>query len=215
MSKGGYRPNSGRKPGSIPWNKGMPMSEASKKRVSVSKKGTPAWNKGMEMPEVSERMKGNNNGSGNKGRIMSPEWRAKLSAAKKGKPSPNKGRKLTREWIEKIAASKRGKAHSAELIEANRQGQIRRYKKLNPDYELKGRNKRIADNGGTHSKYDWEGLKEKYNHTCPSCKKKEPEIKLTRDHIVALLNGGDNSIKNIQPLCQSCNTRKHTKTIRY
>lgn len=215
MSKGGARPNSGRKKGSIPWNKGKPMSIESKLKISSSKKGTVAWNKGLKMPEISERMKGNQNGKGGKGKTIPLESRLKMRLARLGKPSPNKGRKLTPEWKEKIAASRRGKTHSIELIEANRQGQIRRYKKINPLYELKGRNKRIADNGGHHSNEQWEQMKKEYNFTCPSCLRKEPEIKLTRDHIVALIQGGSNDISNIQPLCQSCNTKKHTKTIRY
>lgn len=191
------------------------MSDETKKRVSEAKKGTPAWNKGMQMPEVSARMQGNQNGSGNKGKTISDESKKKMSLAKLGKPSPNKGRKLTPEWIEKTASQKRGKTHSTRLIEANRLGQINRYRKLNPNYELKGRNKRIVDNGGHHSNKEWESLKNKYGFTCPSCLRKEPEIKLTRDHIVALIQGGTNDIKNIQPLCQNCNSRKSVKTIRY
>jgi 5-methylcytosine-specific restriction endonuclease McrA len=215
MSKGGARPGSGRKKGSIPWNKGVPMSIESKLKVSQSKKGTLAWNKGLKQPEVGERMKGNTNGQGNKGRKMSKEWIKKLSLAKKGKPSGRKGMKFNPEWIEKIAASKRGKTHSAELRESNRQGQYRRYLKINPDYVVATRNKRIATNGGFHSEAEWISLKTKYNFTCPSCKRKEPEIKLTRDHVLPLLLGGKNDITNIQPLCLKCNTKKHTQTIRY
>ena len=56
--------------------------------------------------------------------------------------------------------------------------------------------------------YDWIDLKNKYNNTCLCCGKQEPEIKLTRDHIVPLTLGGKNTVDNIQPLCKPCNSRK-------
>lgn len=62
---------------------------------------------------------------------------------------------------------------------------------------------------------EWNKLKEKYNYTCLCCKKKEPEIKLSQDHVVPLSNGGLNIIDNIQPLCLSCNCKKHKSTIDY
>jgi uncharacterized protein YbcC (UPF0753/DUF2309 family) len=62
---------------------------------------------------------------------------------------------------------------------------------------------------------EWELLKKQYGYICPSCYIKEPEIKLTIDHIIPLSKGGSNIIENIQPLCRSCNSRKHTKIIKY
>lgn len=62
---------------------------------------------------------------------------------------------------------------------------------------------------------EWQELKEFYNYTCLCCKKKEPEIKLTLDHVVPLALGGAHSIKNSQPLCKSCNCRKNVKYIDY
>ena len=62
---------------------------------------------------------------------------------------------------------------------------------------------------------EWERLKAQYNWTCPCCKKQEPKIKLTRDHIVAVTRGGSNNIENIQPLCLICDIRKQTKVIKY
>jgi 5-methylcytosine-specific restriction endonuclease McrA len=69
--------------------------------------------------------------------------------------------------------------------------------------------------GGYHTFGEWEALKAQYNWTCLSCKKKEPEIKLTEDHIVPLNKGGLDNIENIQPLCKSCNCKKYTKIIKY
>lgn len=70
-------------------------------------------------------------------------------------------------------------------------------------------------NGGSHTLEDWENLKAQYNWTCPCCKKSEPKIKLTEDHIVPLSQGGSDNIENIQPLCRSCNSKKHNKIIKY
>jgi 5-methylcytosine-specific restriction endonuclease McrA len=77
------------------------------------------------------------------------------------------------------------------------------------------RKSRLKGAVGRFSFMDWENLKTKYNHTCLCCGKKEPTISLTVDHIIPISRGGDNYITNIQPLCLSCNKKKHTKTKDY
>ncbi len=47
------------------------------------------------------------------------------------------------------------------------------------------------------------------------CGYKEPEIKLTLDHVIPLSKGGRNIIDNIQPLCLACNDSKGTKNTDY
>jgi hypothetical protein len=96
----------------------------------------------------------------------------------------------------------------------------KQYKKNHPNiikqnrriYKLRRRRKNIK---GFHTIAEWENLKKRYNYMCLGCKRKEPEIKLTRDHIVPVIEGGTDYIDNIQPLCHNCNSQKNTKNTNY
>lgn len=68
---------------------------------------------------------------------------------------------------------------------------------------------------GFHTLDEWNTLKEICNWTCQDCRRSEPDIQLTRDHIVPLTKGGTDFIENIQPLCGSCNSKKQNKTINF
>jgi len=75
------------------------------------------------------------------------------------------------------------------------------------------RRARIKGVGGSHTAKDWKGLKEFYSNKCLACGC--TECKLTKDHVVPISKGGNNSIHNIQPLCGICNSIKHDKIIDY
>ncbi len=91
----------------------------------------------------------------------------------------------------------------------------RKWKKNNPDKVRfskcicqRRRQQRMV---GTFKFSEWEKIKKDYNYTCLMCKKSEPEIKLTIDHIIPLSMGGLNIATNIQPLCGRCNSVKSNK----
>lgn len=174
-----------------------------------------------------------------KGQKTSPETKLKQSLAHKGRKKNytvwNKGKKIGNKWPnsgqfkkgvpipqkmrDKVTAKLKGRTWTIEQREMNRQGQIRRFTREIPNYQFEDngrqyrRKRRLIQNGRCHSRGEWETLKAQVNWTCPSCRKIEPEIKLTKDHIVPIFKGGSNNIENIQPLYRSCNTRKGTKII--
>ena len=92
------------------------------------------------------------------------------------------------------------------------------YYKLHPEKSVEATNRRRARKlaaGGSHTEEQWQSLKSFYNHKCLCCGKQEPEIKLTRDHVLPLTQGGTDSIDNVQPLCARCNSKKNNKHIDY
>ena len=68
---------------------------------------------------------------------------------------------------------------------------------------------------GSHTDEEWQELKAFYNFKCLRCGAQEPDIKLTRDHVIPLTQGGSDSIDNVQPLCARCNSKKNNKHIDY
>lgn len=90
----------------------------------------------------------------------------------------------------------------------------KRWMKENPDkvreyWQIDNANKKAKlFVGGRIGVKDWREIKRKSNFTCLSCNAKEPEIKLTIDHIVSFTKGGINNKENIQALCSMCNCRK-------
>lgn len=92
------------------------------------------------------------------------------------------------------------------------------YFKEHPEKSVAATNRRRALKlaaEGSHTEQEWQELKTVYNYKCLCCGKQEPEIKLTRDHVLPLTQGGSDSIDNIQPLCARCNSKKTNRHIDY
>ena len=121
-------------------------------------------------------------------------WMAKI---KKGIPAP---------WSRRPMSDDTKKKHSKAKTKRTPE-----YKK--EYYNLKGleRYARLRGSEGKFTLKEWEEVKCKHHFCCVYCGKSEEEAKLTKDHIIPLTKGGSNWISNIQPLCQSCNSRKYNK----
>lgn len=188
---------------------GKSHSEYTKKKMSESAKKRYNENPDI-LKKKSEFMKNN---SPMIGRKWSEEHKKKISETLKGRPSLNKGKIMSEDQKLKIKNSipKGSKSNlwKGGLVN-NKEYQLKR-KKIN--WHKRKALKRQSN--GSFTLKEWEIVKKQFNYTCPMCFKKEPEISLTIDHIIPLVQGGDNTIKNIQPLCKSCNCRKGTKIIHF
>lgn len=74
------------------------------------------------------------------------------------------------------------------------------------------RRERMKANGGSHTAAEWLAMCEAAGYRCAACNEIAP---LTKDHIVAVAQGGSDDISNIQQLCRSCNSSKNNRTIDY
>lgn len=95
---------------------------------------------------------------------------------------------------------------------------MREWARANPEKTQAKDNARRAFKMGQPKSFtaiEWAALKQQYNYTCLRCGRREPEIKLTADHIVPISKGGVGTIDNIQPLCRQCNSAKNDETIDY
>lgn len=115
---------------------------------------------------------------------------------------------------ERVAAYKRKWATRARSKECAR-ASYRKWAKANPEKTRAARHlrrARLANAKGDFTAAEFLALCEHYDNKCLCC----GEIKkLTVDHVIPLSKGGDNDIHNIQPLCKSCNSKKHTKSTDY
>jgi len=156
--------------------------------MSLIKSGKPSWRKGKKFPSPSD------------------ETRRKMSMASAGKIPWNKGEKMSEEHKknQKLGIRRSKVWKGGITLGENAKAYIRR--------KALERIARKHGAQGNHTFVEWEALKMRYRYMCLCCKRSEPEIKLTEDHIIPLSKGGSDNIENIQPLCGSCNSKKYVGT---
>lgn len=101
-----------------------------------------------------------------------------------------------------------------EYDRARNKERYRRHPEKRRAYQ-QNRRARMNEVDGEFTPKQWRQLKAYFDHTCLCCGQREPEIKLTVDHVIPIARGGSNYIWNIQPLCLTCNLSKATKSIDY
>jgi HNH endonuclease len=92
---------------------------------------------------------------------------------------------------------------------------LRKWRKDNPErakVQIHNRRARKTRAGGSYSAEEWTELRKKHGYRCVCCTRRR---KLVPDHVIPIAKGGTSYIKNIQPLCQPCNSRKGTRRTDY
>ena len=110
--------------------------------------------------------------------------------------------KRMRKEFEKMRASLRKRSEAGSYAAAQKWGNNDR------ESSYKNRSRRLmeARKKGTHTQEEWIQMLEYYGNSCVKCGSTGSNI--VKDHIIPIYQGGSDSILNIQPLCQSCNSSK-------
>ena len=106
----------------------------------------------------------------------------------------DKWKEYHNKWQKEYAKTENGKAN-------NRRSQFKRQTKM----------KEITNN---LTYQEWLDILEKYNYKCFYCNTEfEIENMPTKDHIIPISKGGNNTKDNIVPSCKSCNSKKYDKIL--
>ncbi len=186
--------------GQVAWNKGIPCSNETKeklRKINLGKKQSPETIKKRVLKLIGKKRTEETKKKMSKSAMGNKRWLGKhhTEETKKKLSKIHKGKRIGEDspsWIDGRSSHPKYNSYMA------RRRQLR---KLNAE--------------GSHTFEEWELLKKQYNYTCLCCKKSEPEIKLTEDHIIPLIKKGSDYIDNIQPLCILCNSKKNIKIIKY
>ena len=184
MPKGIYLHKKGykRPPRSKEWCMNLALAAKRRKRIALFNK--KEWSK-LYYLKNKERI----NAYSNKWRKKNPEAARRIrreSMRRWHKANPEESRRRANEWARNHHEYV---LHNASLQYARRRGAK-----------------------GSYTAKEWRELKARYKYTCQRCGRKEPVIKLTKDHIIPISKGGTNYIGNIQPLCKPCNCSKREFT---
>jgi 5-methylcytosine-specific restriction endonuclease McrA len=187
---------------------------ADPKNREANKKASKEWRKNNpdRQKELEKRWRANNI---EKVREYVRKW-------KRAHPGPAKS---TKKYVQKDngawakanpeKASESARRYYAKYSEKERERQ-RKYYQANPGkvrVRITNRRARAMGNGGTLTVQDWKEILDKFGNKCLRCGR--DDVKMTIDHVMPLALGGENSKENVQPLCRTCNSKKHIKHIDY
>lgn len=77
------------------------------------------------------------------------------------------------------------------------------------------RRERVSDAPNTLTLEQWNQILTKQNNCCNGCNTSFKSILPTKDHVIAVTNGGGLTKDNTQALCKSCNSIKGGRTMSY
>lgn len=96
---------------------------------------------------------------------------------------------------------------------------VRAYKRTEKGKLCKQRSKikrkaKIKDITNTLTAEEWIEILKEYKFKCAYCGKEFTLFdRETKDHVIPISKGGNNTKENIVPACRSCNSKKHNKII--
>lgn len=143
--------------------------------------------------------------------------KAKADARQWRIDNPERKRETNRKWWQ--ANRERAQERNRQWIRNNpdkKRAMLLRWRRANPGTcaaESSRRRTNQTAAGGEFTIAEWRALVDHYGGKCLCCGR--TDVGLTADHVIPVSKGGTSNIDNIQPLCRSCNSRKHDKTIDY
>lgn len=130
---------------------------------------------------------------------------AKVRWQKWSRENPQRNRAKSRRHYKRHQTEEVARARDIRAADPEKSvATVRKWQQANPEAHKRLSQRRRAREAGAEGDYtveEWEALKARYEYTCLWCRRREPEIRLSPDHIVPLAKGGTSWIDNIQPLC--------------
>lgn len=143
---------------------------------------------------------------------------ARIRAAKRWEENKDlvleQGKRWRADNIEQVRAAQRKRAvlfrkENPELARSRVADWEKRNRQVVREYTRKRRAMRLAASG-SHTLEDLQEIMRLQRNRCAYCRGQfGPSLKPALDHIIALSRGGSEDRKNLQYLCQSCNSKKN------
>lgn len=131
------------------------------------------------------------------------------------KENTNQRKKKTAEEIKKSRHNYylKCKEKKEKILENTKRYRKTEKGKANSQRGLIKRRVRLKKIINTLTAKEWNEILKQYNFRCVYCNKKFSSVnKPTRDHIIPISKGGDNTKENVVPACKSCNSKKGVNT---